>query len=1037
MATNSLLNNSELPRHYRWPWWGRIWEWLVQPKASLPADAQRRLRFFNILLVTEILAELVGLLLITTVVSSGRILITSLIFLACALPAYLLSRMGYAQPAIWANGLGTLLALCYYNLAVPIVDPTTPFFDLRSTAVLMIIPIIITGLVSGPRSCISLVVISLVALYIVSLQIMHDPMSGLKTDWWFDFVTLRLPTAFLVLSGLLALVFERNIFGLFESLARRNIRLQTLTEQLTTKRERANRLTTALHEVLSELHQAFESQLNGADQQQLDVFDVSSSLEELGRVARRIDSLAGQASDAADEAVKVARQKAEVVRNNALIYGRLEENMESINRAVQDLEVEALQIDQVVSSISEVAEETNLLALNASIESAGRREHGRRFSTVAMEVQRSAQRSREAAEEVRRVVSQVQANVTNLAAMSLESEQAAHTLSLNTRSSARTINEIVISVENSAEINQTILSDVKTQQAAVIGIIDVVPTVSQKGEEMRRFTGRLLQSVQDLEETVAELDSDVQSGKPPLASPSSEAAHDGDDDDWDDEQGFNWQSWRRLSWKRRWLYLTLPNHYLKREDRRRSRLLNLVSLSVAFFLLVYLPISQLGGLQVWTSFVPITCLLIVMLVVYVLSRTGQYTAALLLFFGAVYVFYIATYSVLSDQVQIKDFIKTISVVLGLLSLIAVITANLRWIVWLTFISLVVTSGLAFWRFERSIANTFIALVSPSILLVTLGLLAAFLDLNIRQLAVQLETQNRRLMSDNRELTRKERLESQLSHQIYGLSADLSTSFEHQTRLAVAQLEIIRDITGRVGQLSQGARQLVSTTQQVAQTANDALQQAQQGAIGIESGLHSIEEFQMRVAQISSSSLDLQAQTSEIEQTFVLINDVAEEVDLLALNATVEASQAREAGKRFGAVASEVQRLAGRARSASSKVSLIVRRIQVAVGLCVELTEAGQREIRFLSETAYDTSRSVQEIVQTVNNTSNLVGQIQDAVLQQSSALSETLNRLEAISLAGEIFKESTSASGGVVIRLNTTALELSQGQPIPDPATAR
>ncbi len=997
---------------------------LIQPSQKFSNDLQRRLRFLNILLWFEIVVTLLAVLLALAGPEPLRIVLTGLFFIIVGFGSVLLSRLGQLGAGVWLNGMGTLVMLSLFQITSPSSKPEVVFVDFHTTAMFMVLPVVVAGIVTGARNCIGLGVITVLVQSSVVFSFVRDPASLLKNDLVFTISAMRTPLAFISVSCLLALVFENNIFGLFETLTDRNRRLQTTAAELEVKQTYSARLIVELKKVLDDLRADFGTQLESADRQQTDVVEISASLEELGRVARRIDSLAGQASRMANDAVTVAREKAQIIANNAQIYGRLQQKMEQINTSVEELAVETRQIDQVVSSISEVAEETNLLALNASIESAGRREHGRRFSTVAAEVQRLAQRSREAAEEVRRVVEQVQTNVSQLAVKSIESRQEAQSLAESTNASSRTVYEIVGAVENSAQISQTIFNDIKSQQAAVIDILELVPDISIKSDEMRRFTRRLSQGVLDLEQALAEIEQDFQtSRRTPLRR-----VHNRDFDlDKDDEDGFNWAEFRRINWRRRLLRLTIPNRELNPGDRRRSRSLNLITLFLTAFLIVFLPISQFNGLFSVT-FLPYLLLLSLIFLVYFLNRTGFYKLALSIFFACGFLVYLGVYELYSSNqvLTLFDAIKTTSGLLGLPILTAAIIANVRWIFGLTVIAVAETSLLAFQRVDRSPDRILLALVSPVMLLVVLGLLAAFLDANITRLTDSLNERNYRLASRNRDLNRKARLVTALSRQIYALAGDLAASSEHQTQLSVVQLRLIREITGSVTNLDWGAKHLVTSTQQIAQSALSAFNQAQKGAIGIEGGLHSIEEFQARVLQIANSSNDLQIQTSEIEQTFELINDVSEEVDLLALNATVEASQAREAGKRFAAVASEVQRLAGRARIASSKVSVIVGRIQSAVGLCVELTDAGQQEIRLLSETAHATSLSVQEIVQAVSNTSNLVSQIQDAVNQQSSAISQTLSRLKAVDTAGDGFRENIRSSGNSVVLLNNTAGRLSQ-----------
>lgn len=995
----------------------RMLSWLVQPRPGLSPDLHRRARFFNIVLLAELSVLLIGTPLAVVNRGATRILLTVLVFLIGAALAYFLSKTGEVLAAIWVETIASLVAISGYIISVPRTNPDTPYLDFRSTLILMALPLIIAGVVSGAKNCLILLGITLTTFMGVALVAVSS--GSRPADFGFYANLVRVPFAFLVSTSLIAIIFERNIFGLLEYLNEQNTTLRKTTEELTTRRRRSEQTTDELKTMLARLRNSFQEQLAAADQQHFAVVDVGTALEELGRVARRIDNLAGQTGQVAADAVGVANQGVDVIRTNSVAYSRLQQHLELINHSVEELTLEARQIDQVVSSIGEVAEETNLLALNASIEAAGQREQGRRFATIASEVQRLAQRSRDAAEEVRRVVTLVQDSVADLAEISMKSREEAQTLLHSTRTSATTMDQIVSSIERSADSSQTMLSDIQHQQSVVISILDLIPGLSSKSEEVRRTTRQLLSRVQTLEQLVLNLRETA------LNPASEELTTDETEQTWDEQVPVLFGRFARGSkWYRYWHKATAPHPRLSPLMRRRSQLVNKLSLLTSIFLLFYTPLSQIAGYNPLTLFTYLA-LLLTMSVIFALSKAGYHTASHFGFSGSVFVGYTVNFQMTSTPLEMVDFLKTTSAFLGLLVLGMAVAAGLEWIGWVSGLSLLLLIGLAIQRTTRPLIELFPTLTSAVILLSCMSLLAVFLHRSITRLTEQLEEQNNRFNQDNRELRYKNRQELELGQQINALSNSLVKLYEEQAGLVTHQLRDINGMTGRLDKLERAAQQLVKANQQLVQTAQEALQHAMQGARNIEEGVHIIGEFQERVASIASNSADLQEQSGEIEQTFAIIIDVADEIDLLALNATVEATQAREAGKRFAAVAGEVQRLASRARAASAKVRLIIARVQEAVALCVDLTERGQHEISLLSRAATDTNRSIQDIVQITSNTSNLIEQIQEAMQQQAIAISQVSKRLHDLSHSEEVFRDEPLGLSDNITRLSTMTASLS------------
>ena len=178
----------------------------------------------------------------------------------------------------------------------------------------------------------------------------------------------------------------------------------------------------ATHEVAgaaTEIASSSEQMANGLGTQEQQTTQVSAAVEEMSATVAEVAGKAQQAANAADQAGSDASSGGEVVQRTVQEMKDIAEQVRRSAIAVGELGKKGEQIGQIIGVINDIADQTNLLALNAAIEAARAGEHGRGFAVVADEVRKLAERTTQATEEVATSIREIQ-NETNVAVERIE-----------------------------------------------------------------------------------------------------------------------------------------------------------------------------------------------------------------------------------------------------------------------------------------------------------------------------------------------------------------------------------------------------------------------------------------------------------------------------------------------------------------------------------------------------------------------------------------------------------------------------------------
>ncbi|MCM3124260.1 MULTISPECIES: methyl-accepting chemotaxis protein [Bacillaceae] len=223
------------------------------------------------------------------------------------------------------------------------------------------------------------------------------------------------------------------------------------------------------------------------------------------------------------------------------------------------------------------------------------------------------------------------------------------------------------------------------------------------------------------------------------------------------------------------------------------------------------------------------------------------------------------------------------------------------------------------------------------------------------------------------------------------SADQTNSATNQVATAIQEVAGGAELQSKnteesakaVGEMSSAIQRVAVTTSTVAESAVDTTKQATLGHDSLEKVIEKMKTINHTTSETNSVIKDLDRKSAEIGKIIEVITGIADQTNLLALNAAIEAARAGEHGKGFAVVADEVRKLAELSRQSASQISSLIEVIQKETHQVVEMMNKGAAEISEGTSLVEDTGRIFDEILKSIENVSSEI--------QEVSAISEEMS----------------------------------------------
>jgi len=214
----------------------------------------------------------------------------------------------------------------------------------------------------------------------------------------------------------------------------------------------------------------------------------------------------------------------------------------------------------------------------------------------------------------------------------------------------------------------------------------------------------------------------------------------------------------------------------------------------------------------------------------------------------------------------------------------------------------------------------------------------------------------------------------------------------------------------------------------AEDASDASRNASQTAsMGGEIVGETVDGMQgiQNVVQGSAESIgDLARSAEQIDEIVKVIDDIADQTNLLALNAAIEAARAGEQGRGFAVVADEVRRLAERTGKATDEIGKVIAAVQQKTASAVKAMESGLSSVQKGRELADQAGQSLQEIVATSNRVLSMIEQIAAGSVEQAQVAEDLSQRVETIRQVTAVTSQKAAESAGAAKSLSHQAEQL-------------
>lgn len=263
-----------------------------------------------------------------------------------------------------------------------------------------------------------------------------------------------------------------------------------------------------------------------------------------------------------------------------------------------------------------------------------------------------------------------------------------------------------------------------------------------------------------------------------------------------------------------------------------------------------------------------------------------------------------------------------------------------------------------------------------------------------------------------------------SNQVASASEEMSATAEEMVNGMDNQTTQTSQVASAMEEMSATVLEVAKNAQGAASTAREATATAKKGGEVVAKTVQGMQRIAGTVQKSARTIGELGKSSDQIGEIVAVIDDIADQTNLLALNAAIEAARAGEQGRGFAVVADEVRKLAEKTTKATKEIATMIKNIQKETEGAVNAMEVGTREVADGVRLANQAGDSLNMIIASIAKVNEMITQIATAAEQQSSAAEEISSSIEKIASVTRETTEGSRQTSSATYDLSKMATEL-------------